>query len=99
MPTIISDHDIEGQFAALVQILMSPDWSEWWTELGCKAVTFANLGLSTSSPDAVVWETCQAHQIILVTGNRNDDDPDSLQSTIRRALPRIGGFLAQCVAD
>lgn len=84
MPTIISDHDIEGQFAALLHILMSSDWSEWWVDLRCKIETFASMGLSESSSDAVVWETCQAHQVILVTGNRNDDAPDSLEGTIRR---------------
>lgn len=42
------------------------------------------MGLSKNSPDSVVWETCQAHQVILVTGNRNNDGPDSLQATILR---------------
>jgi hypothetical protein len=32
----------------------------------------------------VVWETCQAHEIVLVTGNRNHDSPDSLEATIYR---------------
>lgn len=57
MPTIMSDHDIEGQFAELVRILQSPSWSDWWADLDCKIETFATLGLSESSPDAVVWES------------------------------------------
>lgn len=84
MPTIMSDHDIEGQFAALLRILMSPDWTDWWVDLDCKIETFASMGLSENSPDSVVWETCQAHQVILVTGNRNNESPDSLEATILR---------------
>lgn len=84
MPTIMADHDIEGQFADLVRILLSTEWSDWWVNLGCKTETFASLGLSENSPDALVWETCQARQVVLITGNRNDDGPDSLEATIRR---------------
>lgn len=84
MPTIMADHDIKGQFAELVRILMSPDWSDWWADVGCKVETFASVGLSETSPDVVVWETCQARQVVLVTGNRNNDGPDSLEATIRR---------------
>lgn len=84
MPTIMADHDIEGQFAALLRVLLAPEWSDWWTNLSCKTETFASLGLSENSPDAVVWATCQARQVILVTGNRNQDGIDSLEATIRR---------------
>jgi hypothetical protein len=80
----MADHDIGGQFKELLRILMSSEWSVWWTDLGCKIETFVSLGLSERSPDVAVWETCQAHQVVLVTGNRNNDDPDSLEATIRR---------------
>lgn len=82
MPTIMADHDIEGQLKDLPQILLLPEWSGWWVEHGCKIETFSSLGLSENAPDSVVWQTCQAHQVVLVTRNRNDDDPDSLQATI-----------------
>src|ERR1051325_4476650 len=29
------------------------------------------------------WQTCQQNQLCLVTDNRNADDPDSLETTIR----------------
>lgn len=83
MPTIMADHDIEGQFTELLRVL-SREWSDWLTDVGCKIETFASLGLSERSPDVVVWETCQAHQVVLVTGNRNNDGLDSLEATIRR---------------
>ena len=63
---------------------MSPIWSDLWDELGCTTETFASLGLSESSPDVVIWGTCQARQVVLVTGNRNNEGPDSLEETIRR---------------
>ena len=84
MPTIMADHDIGGQFKEVLRILMSSEWSGWWMDLGCKIETFVSLGLSERSPDFAVWETCQAHQVVLVTGNRNNDGPDSLEATIRR---------------
>jgi hypothetical protein len=31
----------------------------------------------------VIWQQCQQAELILVTANRNDDGPDSLESTIR----------------
>jgi hypothetical protein len=41
------------------------------------------LGLSPDSPDAEVWRTCQREGLVLITGNRNADDPDSLELVIR----------------
>lgn len=84
MPAIMGDHDIEGQFAELLRILKSPTWGSLWDEVGFTTETFASLGLSENSPDTVVWETCQARQVILITGNRNNEGSDSLEATIRR---------------
>lgn len=30
-----------------------------------------------------MWRRCQEKQALLITGNRNDDGPESLESTIR----------------
>ena len=35
------------------------------------------------SRDSLIWETCQKEELVLITENRNDDDPDSLESTIQ----------------
>ncbi len=32
---------------------------------------------------AVLWRACQQHQLVLLTGNRNKDGPDSLEATIQ----------------
>jgi hypothetical protein len=45
--------------------------------------TFAELGLEGAAPDAVVWHVCQAHEIVLITSNRNRQGPESLEATIQ----------------
>jgi hypothetical protein len=32
----------------------------------------------------VVWQRCQQERLFLLTNNRNDDGPDSLEATIRK---------------
>ena len=44
---------------------------------------FESFELPTTAPDAAVWQACQERQLILVTGNRNADAPDSLEVTRR----------------
>jgi hypothetical protein len=41
------------------------------------------LGLPADAPDADVWRFCQQRQFILITATRNQDGPDSLETTIR----------------
>lgn len=81
---IMGDHDIEGQFAQLIRFFLSPTWRGIWVDAGFTVVSFASLGLSVDSPDVLVWRTCQDRQVILVTGNRNHESPDSLEAAIRQ---------------
>ncbi len=57
-----------------------------WKSLGIRLAVFADFGLKPRSPDDVVWQTCQDNGLVLITGNRNDDGPTSLQTTIRERL-------------
>ncbi len=34
--------------------------------------------------DTDLWQTCQRRDVVLITANRNDDGPDSLEATIQR---------------
>jgi hypothetical protein len=79
----MADNDIRGQFRRLVRILLSPTWGEVWEGLGIPIETFETLGLARNAPDALIWQTCQARQVVLVTGNRKGEGPDSLEVTIR----------------
>jgi hypothetical protein len=83
MPGIMSDNDIQGQFTELVRLLQSQEWSEIWKGLGMSIETFDTLGLAPNASDRDVWQRCQLHQVLLITGNRNQEGPDSLETTIR----------------
>ena len=83
MRGIMGDNDVQGHFTRLLRIFLSPTWRELWERLHLAVETFETLGLEHLAPDVLVWETCQARQVVLVTGNRNDEGPDSLEATIR----------------
>jgi len=88
----MADNDSAGQLDALLAVINSDEWRELWQALGLGIVTFESLELARDAPDALVWDTCQANEVVLVTGNRNDDGPESLEATIRlrnqeRSLP------------
>src|SRR5215471_5085233 len=67
----------------LVNILEGEDWREFWSSLDLAVLTFRDVNLSQQTPDAVIWQTCQQEQMVLVTANRNADGPDSLEVTLR----------------
>lgn len=80
MNTILVDQDIEGQ----VLILWGALAAEGWLELcPLELVTFVQAGLPVDSSDRTVWRFAQAHGMLLLTHNRNMNDADSLEQTIR----------------
>lgn len=83
MRGLLADANFVGQVERLGQILRSPAWAELWNSYDLAVETFAGLGLDPDEKDRAVWERCQAEGLILVTGNRNADGPDSLELAIR----------------
>lgn len=83
MPGITADNNLEGQFKHLLNRLQSERWCKFWKEVALTTPTFADLGLAQDASDVVVWQTCQDQEIILFTANRNNNGPDSLETTIR----------------
>ena len=83
MPGIMADNNIVGQFNAMIHYLTSGTWKDLWKLLDMRVETFRTLGLEDQAPDVVVWQTCQAHGVLLVTGNRNSQRADSLEAAIR----------------
>src|SRR5262245_50931148 len=81
--TLLADANIQGHIARLVARMQSAVWREFWDHLRLRCLGFADLGLVESDTDAVVWQRCQEHQVFLLTNNRNDDGPNSLETTIR----------------
>jgi hypothetical protein len=55
-----------------------------WNDLEMSTVTFEDLGLARNASDAELWRVCQREQVVLITNNRNADDPDSLEMIIRK---------------
>jgi hypothetical protein len=79
----MADNDIRGHMAILARALLSDDWREIWLSLNLPIWSFADLSLTADAADAAVWHACQRGEVILITGNRNDDGDDSLQATIQ----------------
>jgi hypothetical protein len=72
----------------VLHICMSPEWHAIWTELAVRVESFASLGLPVNTPDAALWQFCQTQQIILITGNRNEDAPESLEAVLQTSNTR-----------
>jgi hypothetical protein len=83
MRGILADINVVKQRRALVAIWSSDTWRDIWSALGLSVVSFPAVGLSYNAPDTLIWRTCQQQKLVLITGNRNDDGPDSLEATIR----------------
>ena len=79
----LADINVVGQRDALLSIWTSDTWRDFWDGPGLSVETFRTLGLSDTASDALIWRTCQREGLVLITGNRNDDGPDSLEATIR----------------
>jgi hypothetical protein len=78
--TLLADHDVEGQVILLWGTLAAEGWLSL---LPLQLVTFKDVGLPYDSHDRAVWRFSQARQMILITGNRSMQEPDSLEQTIR----------------
>ena len=81
---ILADHDVRGQFDFLVAQARAEPWSEFWNELRLILLHFEDVGLLNTASDYDIWHLGQKEQLVLVTGNRNLDAPDSLEATIRQ---------------
>jgi hypothetical protein len=46
--------------------------------------TFADFDLTEAATDAEIWQICQDTDILILTGNRNAEGPESLEMAIRQ---------------
>jgi hypothetical protein len=83
--TLLADVNIRGHVARLISRMQGETWREFWDYLDVRCLTFNEVGLGAADTDAIIWYKCQELQMYLLTSNRNDDGPDSLQSVIRLA--------------
>jgi hypothetical protein len=75
---VLADVNVEGYVDLLVALLQSDPWKLFWDHLQLRYLRFADVGLVPESPDVLQME------LFLVTDNRNQHVPDSLESTIRK---------------
>jgi hypothetical protein len=81
--TLLADVNIEGHIRRLVARMQGNLWLEFWELLQLRSVNFRDIGLDPATTDALIWRHCQDHRLLLLTSNRNDDGPDSLEAAIR----------------
>ncbi len=77
---ILIDHNIEGWAVLLWDDLTKTGWLEL---LPLEMVMFGDVELSDDASDRTIWCFAQAHQMILLTANRNMIGEASLEQTIR----------------
>jgi hypothetical protein len=80
---ILADANCEGHLALLVQLFHEGWRRDVWEVLPLTLVSFADVGLPADASDREVWEACQRAQVVLLTANRNDDGPESLEAIIQ----------------
>jgi hypothetical protein len=83
MRGILADINVGKQRRAILGIWASDTWRDIWSGLGLSVLSFPAVDLAYDSTDAAIWRTCQREKLVLITGNRNDDGPDSLEAVIR----------------
>lgn len=84
MATILADTNLDGHAALLSMRLQTQRWRELRDHVGIRFVYFEEVGLKRTAKDDVVWRLCQERGFYLLTANRNLEDDDSLEATIRR---------------
>lgn len=83
MLRVLLDENIEGYAEYLSRHLFSPAWNDITSSLGVSIVTFEQVGLAKGTSDEQLWHFCQDQRMYLLTDNRNDDKPGSLESVIQ----------------
>jgi hypothetical protein len=80
---LLADVNIQGHVDARITRMRSEPWKLFWDHLNVPCFHFTDVGLAPESLDSLVWETCQSEDLVLITDNRNSNDPDSLEATIQ----------------
>jgi len=77
---VLLDHHIKKQAVLLWASLKSEGWLKL---LDIPMLTFEDVGLRIDSSDREIWRFAQSRQLILLTGDRNKNEADSLEQTIQ----------------
>lgn len=77
---VLLDYNLKKQGILLWATMGSEGWLKL---LDIPMLTFNDVGLAIDSSDRTIWRFAQEKQLILLTGNRNSENEDSLERTIR----------------
>lgn len=80
--TVLIDHNIELQAALLWNTLRAEGWLKLYP---LDMVMFEDLNLDIKSNDREIWHYSQKNRMVLLTANRNMEDTDSLEQTLRES--------------
>src|SRR5574341_921900 len=80
MILVLLDNDMRGRLELLDGSLKQSRWSD--LDL-FGFITFDEVGLERDAEDREVWHRAQELGLILLTGNRNQDDDTSLEQTLQ----------------
>ena len=80
MITVLLDNDISGHQALFTGTVYSTGWAEYHL---VHFITLIEAGLTNDALDRDIWRYCQSHSFLFLTANRNQDNPDSLEQTLR----------------
>lgn len=75
------DHNLEGHALILSGNIANLGWLDL---LPIRFMTFAEVALSITSDDRVVWRFAQENQMILLTANRSMKGKNSLEQVMRK---------------
>lgn len=82
MRGLLADADCVGQVRLLVELMQEPSRRELYEFLDLRVYAFDDLGLAFDASDRAIWQRCRDEELVLLTGNRNADNPDSLQNVL-----------------
>ena len=82
MRGLLADANVAGHQRRIVQLLDRSGLLEILTELGTQFALLSDIGLPRDVDDRTLWQSCQRDGWVLLTDNRNDEGPTSLQATL-----------------
>ncbi len=83
MQGLLADVNVEGHLEVLQRVLEALGLWVVLVEVDVRFLTFADVQLPRDLDDRSLWNRCQAEGWVLFTENRNEDDADSLEATLR----------------
>lgn len=80
MISVLLDNDVSGHRELLIGTVHHTGWETYHL---VRFITLREAGLTHDALDRDIWRHCQRHHLLLLTANRNRNDPDSLEQTLR----------------